>query len=282
MQDSSPLPPSLIVQYVITRRSVIGMIDAGIAYYRSAFSAFFGLTLLAWLPYYALKYLMFRLDVLPFERITGSFEIFQTASYSATNLFFFFIDFLALIFAGGLISRAAYENAAGKPAPVFRIAKSMIRYAHRFLFYSVLIAAAILFSGLCFFPGVWLFIFFIISTPLLAVEMPAGFGTFLSRNRLLMKNEWFRSLGFFLLTFFLLLILGISLTYLFYGLYQIIIDQISWLSGILPDYQLLDMFSGVIVSLLLFPLQTIFNTFLYFDIRSRKEGFDLEYLVNHL
>ena len=97
-----------------------------------------------------------------------------------------------------------------------------------------------------------------------------------------MKKEWFRCLGFFLLTFLLLLILGISLTYLFYGLYQILIDQISWISGIIPDYDLLDMFSGAIITLLLFPLQTIFNMFLYFDIRSRKEGFDLEFLVNRL
>ncbi len=282
MQQEKPLPTSLIIQYVIARRNVIDMIDAGIAYYRNEFAAFAGLTFLVWVPYYSLKYIMFRLDLLPFERITGSFDFFQTASYSGINILFLFMDYSVMLAAGGLIGLMVFLKASGNQVSFLNITRSFVKLFPRFLLYSTIIAFLILISGMCLFPALWLFVFFILSTPILVIEQPVSFGLLIRRNRHLMKREWFRSLGFFLLTFLLLLILGISLTYLFYGLYQIVIEQISWISGIIPDYDLLDMFSGAIITLLLFPLQTIFNMFLYFDIRSRKEGFDLEFLVNRL
>ena len=282
MQQEKPLPTSLIIQYVIARRSVIDMIDAGIAYYRNEFAAFAGLAFLIWIPYYSIKYVMFRLDLLPFERITGSFDLFQTASYSGINLLFLFLDYFVMLTAGGLIGLMVFLKASGNKVSIMIIMRSFIKVFPRFLLYNTIIAFLILLSGMCLFPALWLFVFFILSTPILLIERPVSFNLLVKRNRYLMKKEWFRCLGFFLLTFLLLLILGISLTYLFYGLYQILIDQISWISGIIPDYDLLDMFSGAIITLLLFPLQTIFNMFLYFDIRSRKEGFDLEFLVNRL
>ena len=192
------------------------------------------------------------------------------------------MDYSVMLAAGGLIGLMVFLKASGNQVSFLNITRNFVKLFPRFLLYSTIIAFLILISGFCLFPAVWLFVFFILSTPILIIERPASFGLLLRRNRHLMKREWFRSLGFFLLTFLLLLILGMSLTYLIYGLYQILIDQISWISGIIPDYDLLDMFSGAIITLLLFPLQTIFNMFLYFDIRSRKEGFDLEFLVNRL
>jgi uncharacterized membrane protein YvlD (DUF360 family) len=97
-----------------------------------------------------------------------------------------------------------------------------------------------------------------------------------------MKDNWGRGLGLTAVSLLLLSILGVSLTYLTSGAYQLIVEQIAWLSGVLPDVDMVGLFSSVLISVVLLPMQNVFILLFYYDLRSRKEGLDLDRLTDDL
>ncbi len=267
---------------IIARRTVIDIIDDGLFLYRQDFALFLNAVLLVYIPYYVFKYIAFLLGLLPFQRIFDSFDFFYTGSYTLTNIIFMGLDYTIMILTAGLISCLIHEKAGKRDVRLFDIIRAWMPRLPRLtgLTWMIMAMTAIGFS--CFFPGIILYFLFFLSTPVLMIEGGLNLSVLFRRCRYLMQGNWIRTAGFILLTGLLLTLLGLAVTYLVYGMYAILLEQISWLSGLMPDMDMLKLFGSALVTLALFPIESIFITLLYFDIRSRKEGFDLEFLVSRL
>lgn len=124
------------------------------------------------------------------------------------------------------------------------------------------------------FPGIWLAVAFSLYTPALLFEGKGGF-TALKRSYRLVKGRWWATFGTLLLMYLLVTIIqGI-------------------LSGILVGVIFADSSNEVLVAIVLtllsivgfaisLPFQAAVFTLLYFDLRVRTEGFDLQLLADRI
>ena len=268
-------------EFIVARRQVVDMIDAGIAFYRATYQSVTGIVLILFTPLFAVKYLFFQFDLIPFNRVFNSFGFFQTGSYTLENILLMLLDGGVNSIAGGAVCFFLFEKSKGHDVGVSSVLKEMLGRIRPLLVISGLTALVTgVGLGFCFIPGIWLGIIFIFSTPLVVIEKITSFDAVWKRSRFLVMSEWWRVLAFWALAMLQLSVLGLSLTFLISSVYQILIEQLSWLTGLIPDLNMLELAGGSIVSLLLIPMQMIFLTILYFDIRSRKEGFDLEIMLS--
>ena len=120
-------------------------------------------------------------------------------------------------------------------------------------------------------PGVWLYIAWAFAMPVLLVEGLRG-RTALGRSYQLVRGRWWRTFG--------VLVVGFILA----GVVSTIV-QGAFLIGIIiePDNDVLVLvlsaLSGIVGLAIGTPFQAALLTVVYFDLRVRKEGFDLELLA---
>ena len=120
-------------------------------------------------------------------------------------------------------------------------------------------------------PGVWLYVAWAFAMPALLVEGLRGRGA-LRRSFELVKGRWWRTFG--------IIAFGFILVGVFSGIVQAI-----FLVGIVfePDNHALVLvlsgLSGAVGLVIGTPFQAALLTVVYFDLRVRKEGFDLELLA---
>lgn len=133
---------------------------------------------------------------------------------------------------------------------------------------------AVLGLFLCIVPGVWLYVAFAVAVPALLMEGVRGRRA-LGRSRRLVKGRWWPTFGIIVLGSLLVGIVGFAIT----GALQAVTladvdnDLISVVVGTI---------GGTAASTLTTPFQAAFVTVLYFDLRVRKEGFDLQLLAERL
>jgi len=99
----------------------------------------------------------------------------------------------------------------------------------------------------------------------------------LSRSSILVKRTWWRVLG-------ILIIIGLIqsiLSAVAGGIVGFIIGLIGGLADILP-VELATNFAGSLVGMIFIPIGLIGTTLLYFDLRIRKEGYNLEIMAQEL
>jgi hypothetical protein len=143
---------------MITRRTVIDIIDDGLFLYRQDYAVFLGAVSMIYLPYYVLKYLAFLLDLLPFQRIFDSFDFFHTGSYTVTNILFMGFDYTIMVMAAGLVTLIIYEKAGSKDVRFRTVIKKWFQRLPRLIFYSWVLTLFIGGGFSCFFPGFFLFL----------------------------------------------------------------------------------------------------------------------------
>lgn len=123
-------------------------------------------------------------------------------------------------------------------------------------------------------PGVWLFVAWAVAMPVLLVEGQRG-SSALRRSFVLVQGRWWRTFGTLLVGFILAGILSTVVQGVFvFGIVaaegnDALVLALSALSGII----------GMVFSA---PLQAALLTVVYFDLRVRKEGYDLELLAHEL
>ncbi len=278
------MPPSLHpADRIIARRTVMEMIDGGIALYRLFFSPIFLGLLALFVPYYGLKAALFYFDWIPMDQVMTSFHVFDTRSYTAQNLLLLWMD--ANVHWIGIAGVTVYVDRVARlgtttRGDVVRHVRSVVAPLLRLNLIFVAIVLAGLVMGLV--GGIILHLVFLMTTPVIVLERKRELSAVWSRSQHLMKNEWGRGAGMSVLSWVLLGILGVSLTYLLTGFYSLVLEQISWISGILPDVDMIDLSSRWIVSVILLPMETIFIVLFYYDVRATKEGLDLEVLTESL
>ncbi len=264
---------------IVARRSVMEIVDGGLALVRVDFFPIMTLLLTLFVPFYALKYGLYALDWIPFDRVFGSFNWFRSDSYTPGQLLLLLADWSVQWTAAALVMMA-WDSGDSSPSSLWRRARPLLIPLCRIncSLWIVIMAGFVL----GFVGGVILYIIMLLSTCIVALERKTTFGAVWRRSEFLIKDNWSRALGLTLISLLLLGILGVSLTYLIAGAYGLLLQQIAWLSGMLPDFDMVQLASGVLVSVVLLPIQNVFVLLFYYDLRSRKEGLDLERLTEVL
>lgn len=124
----------------------------------------------------------------------------------------------------------------------------------------------------CFFPGVWLWVSFAIAVPALLTEHVRGTRA-LSRSYNLIKGRWWPALGLLILGYILAGTVSTVVQGLFAGLLFTGIGENIVASAVLNAV------AATLGAMVATPFTAAFITVLYFDLRVRKEGFDLELMA---
>lgn len=124
-------------------------------------------------------------------------------------------------------------------------------------------------------PAVWLYVAWAVATPALLLEQVKGTAA-LRRSFGLVRHRWWPSFATLLVGFILAGIVAFVVQALFVGLVFAGAED----SGVLT--LLLSTIGGLVAGVLARPFQAAVTALLYFDLRVRKEGFDLQLLAQRL
>lgn len=146
------------------------------------------------------------------------------------------------------------------------------RRAHSLLWVSLLggLVVGVAFA-LCFIPGVWLAVAFAVAIPAVMTEDVRGRKA-LGRSRRLVKGRWWR-------TFALLLLGAILSVVLFYGVLLLARVVTSDAGPRTVVGVVVNVLTSTVLSALVIPFAAAYVTVLYFDLRVRREAFDLQLLA---
>jgi hypothetical protein len=159
-------------------------------------------------------------------------------------------------------------------------ARESLRYATRFILPTLWVSTLFVLlvglgSILLVIPGIYLFVCFSLSYAVLLVENLRGMKA-LRRSRALVKGQWW-SLFAVLLIAYLLTTIGQAALGFALGLPAYLLIDDSSMAGLILDGTI-----GLVARLVGVPLLTAVILVAYFDLRVRKEGFDLALLAERL
>ena len=235
-------------------RSAAELIDAAFRMYRQYFSGFITLSALVYLPAFALGVIV--------GRLTPMIEDMQPGPTIGLFVALFLMGCWYAIMEAAL-SIAASERYLGSEIDPGRAFRGALSRAGS-LIPAKLWTWFVMFWGFFFFiiPGIYFFARYFAIPQTLLFE-PGGVGRALERSRQLAKGEkWkaIKSLGMIWLIF-LAVSMGVGLT-------------LAPDPGTSPS--ILSQLVSSVVSIIAYPLVPITATLLYYDVRIRREGFDIE------
>lgn len=170
--------------------------------------------------------------------------------------------------------RAASESYLGSPAGIGESFSFVFRRFFRIASVELLAWIGIGLAAICLLlPGIYLYVAWSVALPVLLVEQPRPTKS-LRRSRELVKGRWWQVFGVLLLATLMAAIVSFAFTGVLVG----VIGAGSTLLGAV----LLSNLSSAIVALLVRPFQAAVTTVLYYDLRIRREGFDIAVLAQQL
>ena len=186
------------------------------------------------------------------------------------------ITFLATTIATGAAFRAIAESYLGRKPEWRESLGYVLRRLHSVLWVTVLggllVGLGIL---LCIAPGIYLVVAFTVAVPALLTEGVRGRRA-LGRSRELVRGRWWPTLG--------VVVLGAILTAIVAGAIQgLATVVVSTDAGSDPAAAVVvGTISGTLSAMITTPFQAAYTTVLYFDLRVRKEAFDLQLLAQQI
>ena len=205
---------------------------------------------------------------------TPDFEADQFWAFLAGTLLVAILAFVASQVATGACFKAvsgAYLDEDPDWRESLRFARSRLGSLLWLSFLLVVLLAPAFLA--CLVPGIYLWGAWAVATPVLLLEEVRGWGA-LKRSRELVKGRWWPTVA--------VLVLVVILS----GIVQAVF--VGLLGGVVSasDNEIADAIANAIgqtaSSALLTPLSAAVTTVLYFDLRVRKEGFDIELLARRL
>jgi hypothetical protein len=150
-----------------------------------------------------------------------------------------------------------------------------LRRAHSIIWVTILSWIVILIGFvLCIIPGVWLYVAFAVAVPVLLTEGVKGRKA-LGRSKRLISGYWWPA--------FAIILLGTLLTGIVSGVVSALLEAASLTDA---DNDTVTILTGTVgdtvAAALTTPFSAAFVTVLYFDLRVRKEGFDLQLFAERL
>jgi hypothetical protein len=124
-------------------------------------------------------------------------------------------------------------------------------------------------------PGIWLYAAWSVSIPALVIERTGPFRS-LGRSRRLVKGSWWRSAGVLVVSSVLALVVG--------GLIEGLLTAAALSSGnpSVVFVVVITVLATIVSAVLLQPFAAAVTTVLYYDLRIRREGYDLELVAEQL
>ncbi len=182
-------------------------------------------------------------------------------------------QYIALIaFQSSIVTAAGVvvisENLLGKLVSVGQAYSRILNSLFPLLGALLLFTFAISIGLIVVIPGIVAYVWFCLAAPVVIIEREGGFGA-LKRSRVLVK-------GFFQKTF--ILVVSLTGVQTFVALFPLILSLAN--SSILLS-SLFSLFSLCLL-LLIEPFKIISTTMLYYDLRVRKEGYNLQVLAQEL
>jgi hypothetical protein len=206
----------------------------------------------------------------------------QTISHSDVNAL---IGYVVAVLLLGLISSTLASGACFRAiATAYLGERSGWRESLRFalkrfpsLLWITLLAGLLSVLGAiaCIIPGVYLWVAFSVAVPAMMTEGVRGRRA-LGRSRRLVRNFWWRAFAVALLGYILTAILSGAISAIILGIGSFNASADS-LSGIVSN-----VISQTLTKVLTTPFVAAFVTVLYFDLRVRKEAFDLQLLAQRI
>ncbi|MDP1847700.1 MAG: glycerophosphoryl diester phosphodiesterase membrane domain-containing protein [Solirubrobacteraceae bacterium] len=181
----------------------------------------------------------------------------------------------AVLLATAACFRAIAQAYLGESADWRSSLSYALKHAPSLLLLTLLYVLGVLLGTLLFIlPGIWLYVAWAFALPALLVEGVRGRGA-LGRSFTLVKGRWWRTLG--------VLVVGFILA----GIVSTLVQGVFLVGAFLGDDNdavvlLLSGIAGVIGLAITTPFQAALITVVYFDLRVRKEGFDLELLAQEI
>lgn len=185
------------------------------------------------------------------------------------------LTLLAGTLATGACFKAIADGYLGERPSVKSSLGFAIRRLHSIVWVSVLsLLAAGLGLLLCVAPGVYIYVAFAAAVPVLLTEGVRGTKA-LGRSRRLVEGRWWPTAAIVLLGYLLAAIVG--------GILAAVAGAVSVTD---PANDVVafaaSALTGILSSMLTTPFAAAFITVMYFDLRVRKEGFDLELLAQRI
>jgi hypothetical protein len=186
------------------------------------------------------------------------------------------LTIIASIISVGACFKAVADAYLGE-RPDWRSSTGFVfKRLHSLLWVMVLGGLAVVIGAVfCLIPGIWLFVSFSVAIPVLLTEALKG-SRALGRSRNLVKGRWWQTFGILLLGYLLTSIVALVLG----GLLAALLFTDVANEGI--GYVVFNTIGNTVSSMLTTPLTAAFVTVIYFDLRIRKEGFDLQLLAERI
>ena len=186
------------------------------------------------------------------------------------------LEVLSSTLASGACFRAIASAYLGERTGWRESLSYALRHVHSLIWVTFLtgLAAGVGFV-LCVIPGIYLWVAFSLAVPVLLTEEVRGRRA-LGRSRDLVRGFWWRVFAVVVLGYILSGILSGAISALVVGVSTVQQGQASLL-GIVVS-----IVAGTVSKLLTTPFIAAFITVLYFDLRVRKEAFDLQLLAQRI
>lgn len=247
------------------------ILDAAIKLYRSQWKRLMAIVAIALVPITFLEVFLTRRIGAPFSEPTVTQAEFETAALIAGIVGV--IHFLVVNpFLTAAVARASVDVYLGRPVlvgPTLRFAVSKI---HSILWISILSGLALLLGFLLLIvPGVIVLVRFLFGSTVLVVEGRKGTKA-LGRSWRLAKGHFWKVLGTFILSVIMAGIVASILRLPGDALFQNI-GPAGW------PFAAIGLSLAMIITT---PFTTLIAVLLYFDLRIRKEAFDLEIMAQEM
>jgi hypothetical protein len=252
------------------------MLDAGIKIYRNRFATMLKAVAVVIVPVQVLSVLI-TLSLPDTSTTAGATTTSSDSEWAA-------VAALLLIFVINIVSSALAEAACLKAVSDTYLGtetdwRASLRFGFRrlgSLLWLTLIHGVIVLVGFvaCIVPGVWLYVAWSVAVPVLLIEGTRGFGA-LGRSFNLVRRRWWPTAGILLLANLLATAVAagiglLALPLLFAGRDNEFV------------YDLANGVFGAVASVLTIPFVAAVVTVIYFDLRVRKEGFDLQLMAQRI
>jgi hypothetical protein len=171
--------------------------------------------------------------------------------------------------------KAVSDTYLDQPTGIGMSLRSALRRFGSLLWMYVILGVGLTFAFLALaIPGIWLYVAWSVATPVLLIEGKRG-PKALGRSSKLVRGRWWPTAGVLILSFVLISVIGAALT----GL--LLAFLLTGSHGTTVTVIVTSFTSGV-SSALTRPFQAVVVTILYYDLRVRHDGYDVELLAEQL
>lgn len=200
----------------------------------------------------------------------------DSGAYPAGQVAIIALTFLSVLLGNVACYRAVADTYLGRDTS----ARASLSFAGSrlgaTLWLTILLIAGILAGCIALFvPGIWLAVAWSVALPVMLVESKGGPAA-LGRSFKLVEGRWWATAGRFVVAYILVFVISGVAGALFDGLASGVVDDTS--TGAL----ILERTGSFLVSLVTTPFIAAVTTLVYFDLRVRKEGFDLALLAERM